>query len=224
MEKEKQQLIQSFRIPAIACLLLWLIHTVQYLRGWEWGFLGVYPREISGLIGILTGPLIHGSWDHLINNSFPLLILGAGIFYFFRNIAWQVLIVSYLSPGFATWVAARPSFHIGISGVIYSLAFFVFFSGVFRKDVKSITLSLLTAFWYGSMVWGVLPGKQGISWEGHLFGAMTGIALAFYFRKAGPPKKKYSWEDEPESSPYDIIEPWNYKENMPPPEGFSYPD
>lgn len=224
MTKEKQQLIRSIRYPVILTLFLWLIHVVQFATGWDWAFLGVFPRESSGLLGILTGPLIHGSWEHLINNSLPLLILGASVFYFFKKIAWQVVFISYITPGLATWIAARPSFHIGISGVVYALAFFIFFSGVFRKDIRSMTLSLLVAFWYGSMIWGVFPGQQGISWEGHLFGALTGLALAFNFRKAGPPKKTYPWQTEPDSSPYDIIEPWNYKENLPPPDGFKYPE
>ena len=96
------------------------------------------------------------------------------------------------------WIAARNGNHIGFSGVIYALAAFIFFSGVFRKHFRLMSLSLVVVFLYGSMVWGVLPIQPGISWEGHLFGALAGVILAFYYRGEGPQRPKYSWELEEE--------------------------
>ena len=102
--------------------------------------------------------------------------------------------------------------------MVYALAFFLFFSGVFRREARSLVLALVVAFFYGSMVWGIFPGEPNVSWESHLFGAVAGIILAAYFRQQGPPKKTYSWENEPEESPYDEVSPWNYESLYPPPD------
>ena len=91
--------------------------------------------------------------------------------------------------------------------------------------MKAMAISLVVAFLYGGVVWGLLPVQPGVSWESHLFGAIAGVIIAFYYRKSGPKDKKYEWEDEPdEDSPYDTFAPWNYKNLFPPPEGFSYPN
>lgn len=98
--------------------------------------------------------------------------------------------------GFWLWVAARPSYHLGASGLIYGLGSFVFFSGIIRKHTRLITLSMLVVFLYGGMVWGIFPIKEGISWEGHLYGAIAGIILAYFFKDKGLQRKVYSWEIE----------------------------
>ena len=97
--------------------------------------------------------------------------------------------------GLLVWLFARESYHIGASGLVYGFAAFLFFSGLFRKDKRSIALSLLIVFLYGGMVWGVLPTDPKISFESHLFGALTGIVCAFLFRKNDPPPV-YEWEEE----------------------------
>jgi hypothetical protein len=100
--------------------------------------------------------------------------------------------------------------------VVYGLAGFLFFSGVFRREPRSIALSLVIAFFYGGMVWGVLPGQEGISWESHLFGLLAGAVVAFFLRKQDlPERKKYAWEDEPESDPMDDYADWNYQKTWP---------
>ena len=98
------------------------------------------------------------------------------------------------------WVAAREAYHIGASGIIYGFVSFLFFSGIFKKYPRLLTVSLLVVFMYGSMVWGVFPTTKPISWEGHLFGSIAGLALAIYFRKEGPKRKIYDWELEDEEN------------------------
>jgi len=154
----------------------------------------------------------------------PLLILSVGIFYFYWEIAWKAFAYIYLITGIWVWVAARPSYHIGASGVIYGLAFFLFFSGIFRKDPRSLALSLLVSFLYGSMVWGVLPIKEGMSWESHLFGALAGTFIAYWLRKEGPQPPPSPWEDEAPDTSSDQYASWNYRNLYPPPEGFTYPE
>ncbi len=221
----KNRLYISLVFPALCLLLLWSVEGMERLADWDLSWLGIFPRSIKGLVGILTAPLIHGGWEHLVANSTPFFFLSAGLIYFYRPIAPKVLVLIYLLSGLWVWVAGRQVWHIGLSGVIYGLAFFLFFSGVFRKNMQSLALSLIVVLFYGSMVWGILPIKPGTSWESHLFGAIAGILTAFHFRRAelSIPTKKYEWEKEPEWA-YDSIEVWNYRRTLPPPEGFSYPD
>ena len=157
---------------------------------------GIYPQKISGLKGIIFSPFIHGSVEHLYNNTIPLAILTAALFYFYRNIALRVLLIGILVSGFFTWAIGRPSYHIGASGVIYLLASFIFFKGIFTKHYRLVALSLIVVFIYGSMLWYIFPVKDGISWEGHLGGFLTGLALAFFMKSDIPPPKKYEWEHE----------------------------
>ncbi|MBP6680470.1 MAG: rhomboid family intramembrane serine protease [Saprospiraceae bacterium] len=146
--------------------------------------LGVFPREVDGLPGILTGPLIHGSWEHLFSNSVSFIMLGAVLFWFYPRIALRSIIWLYLLSGFGIWISGQPfSYHIGASGIVYGMVSLVFWSGVFRRNVKSIVLALIILVMYAGFFEGIVPGKEGISWEGHLSGAIAGILLAFVYRR-----------------------------------------
>lgn len=203
-----RQLNSKFRfllIPLSFPFLLWFIH-------FFWGLidiypykLGVLPRHFSGLIGIITSPLIHSGYSHLISNTIPLAVMGLGIFYFYPKAAYKVFAFVYFCTGILVWLFAREVYHIGASGIVYAFVAYLFFSGIFRRDNKSITLSLIVVFLYGGLVWGVLPGLEGISWESHLFGAITGIIAAFIFRKSDP-IKQYDWEDEESDVPAKELE------------------
>ncbi len=142
----------------------------------------------------MFSPFIHGGISHLYHNSIPLFILSAALFYFYRPIAFKVLGYGILLSGFLTWCIGRPSYHIGASGLIYVLASFIFFKGVFAKHYRLVALSMLVVFLYGSMVWDVLPLKEGVSWEGHLSGLITGLLFALIFRKQIAQPKRYVWE------------------------------
>lgn len=155
---------------------------------------GVYPRTIHGLIGIITYPFIHANWPHLFNNSTAIFILGSMLFYFYRPVALKSLLWIYLMSGLWLWIGGRESYHIGASGVIYGLFGFLFVSGLLRKHLKLMALSLLVVFLYGSLVWGILPIDHSMSFEGHLFGLIAGVLIALVYRKQGPQKPKYSWE------------------------------
>ena len=193
--------------------LLWIIHFFHVYYNLNLSSFGVYPRNIQGLYGVIFAPLIHSKSDihHLVNNSLPFLILGWTLFFFYKPIAWRILIYSWIFTGIFVWLSGREAYHIGISGVLYSLLFFIFFSGVFRKDVRLLTVTLMVVFIYGSMVWGIFPYDWTISFESHLFGALTGIALAYSYRKekASFERQKTQWEIEEELG----IEPPDF-ENM----------
>jgi membrane associated rhomboid family serine protease len=198
LSSEKQKFYRSLLYPLLFIIFLWFIQIASQLFKLDLVFLGVLPRTIHGLIGIVTAPLIHAGYSHLLSNSIPLFILAASILYFYPNAALKVFVITYFVTEILVWLFARQSFHIGISGQVYGFLGFLFFSGVFRKDNRSIGLALLVTFLYGGLVWGVLPGMKGISWESHLFGGLVGIACAFIFRKSDP-YLKYDWEAEEDS-------------------------
>lgn len=157
----------------------------------------LYPRTFSGLLGILTAPLLHSGFSHLIGNTVPLLLLGYLLFTNYKEIAGKVFWLVYLTNGLLLWLFARDAFHLGASGVVYGIAFFLFFSGFLRKIPRLTMLSFLLIFLYGSMVWGVFPFDPEVSWEAHLYGALAGIIFAFILRKQGPQPVNY-WKEEEE--------------------------
>lgn len=191
--KEKQLKLIIF--PLSFLILLWLIQFAQYLFLLKLVKYGLLPQTTKGLTGIFTAPLIHSGFNHIISNSIPLLFLGSGIFYFYKEAAYKVFFMVYFIPGILVWFLGRESFHIGSSGLVYGYVTFLFFSGLIRRDNRSIALALIVTFLYGSLIWGVLPLSREISWEYHLFGALTGIYAAIIFRKSDP-IKKYDWEEE----------------------------
>ena len=132
--------------------------------------------------GIITAPLIHGDWNHLVSNTLPLLALGLLIFVFYKKVALKSFALIYLLTGIAVWLFGRNVFHIGASGVVYGLVSFVFWSGIFRRNVKSIVLALIILIMYSGYFLGVVPGQEGISWESHLLGALAGILVAYIFK------------------------------------------
>ena len=197
-----EQARASFRLAVKLALcfvvLLWVIQLLNWGLGLELGRFGVRPREFTGLPGILAAPLLHGGFAHLIANSLPLLVLGAGMLYLYPGSALKVIPAIYLGPGAVVWLfAVSATVHAGASGLVYGLFSFIFVSGLIRRDRRAIAASLLVCFLYGTMVWGVLPIKSGVSWETHLTAALIGFALAIVLRRLDlPPRKRYSWEDE----------------------------
>lgn len=182
--------------PLLFVLLIWAIFWFEIRFGFDFTNFGVYPQRFSGLRGVIFSPFIHSGIEHLYHNSIPLFVLSAALFYFYKSIAWRVLVFGILLSGLLTWIIGRPAYHIGASGLIYVLVSFLFFKGIIAKHYRLIALSLLVVFLYGSMVWYVMPIKEGMSWEGHLSGMIVGIVFALYFRKNLPQPKKYYWEQE----------------------------
>lgn len=182
-----------WKIPLFFVSLIWVVYFVEYFFDFDFFYLGIFPRDINGLKGIFFSPFIHGSAQHLFSNSLPLFVLLAATIYFYRKIALRVILFGTLFLGLLTWLIARPSYHIGASGVIYLLASFIFFSGIFRKSLRLVAISLAVAFWYGGMIWYILPLKEEMSWEGHLSGFISGLLFAYWFRDTGLKKQEYQF-------------------------------
>lgn len=221
MNKDKKTFYRALLVGGGFTLAIWLVFLVEWMAGLDFGGFGIRPRSFFGLGGIITGPFIHGDFAHIQSNSPPLLVLTMGLFYFYKEISWKTLLYIWIFTGIWVWAGARDASHIGASGVVFGLAAFIFFSGVFRRDGRAIALSLVVAFYYGGMFWGVLPMDPAVSFESHLFGALSGTILAWWFRKqAQVPRKKYSWEDEPDSDVGDERAIWNYQKKVIPPREF----
>jgi membrane associated rhomboid family serine protease len=196
-ERARANFRLAFRIALGFVALIWLIDIVNWALDLELQRFGVRPRQFAGLPGILLAPLLHGGPVHLIANSLPLLVLGTGMLYLYPNSALKVLPAVYLGPGIAVWLFGAGGVHVGSSGLVYGLVIYVFVAGLIRLDRRAIAASLLVSFLYGSLVWGVLPIRPGVSWETHLAAALIGLALAIALRRLDiPPRKRYSWEDE----------------------------
>ncbi|MFC2137196.1 rhomboid family intramembrane serine protease [Bacteroidota bacterium] len=203
---EKQRFIHSIIFPSLFIIILWIIKIFEYEFNWDLHTLGVYPRKIFGLIGILTSPFIHGSFEHLFNNSTALFVLTLAVFYFYRPIQYKVFFLVFIISGIWVWFGGRSAYHIGASGIVYGLASFIFFSGVIRNDVRLMSISFIVVFLYGSMVWGIFPIKHTISWESHMLGSIAGLILAVYYRRYGPQPIKFSWEVDDEIIENEISE------------------
>ncbi|MFA8433156.1 MAG: rhomboid family intramembrane serine protease [Marinifilaceae bacterium] len=204
---ERLRLKHSLIFPLAFLGLIWLI------KIFEWGFeldlttLGIFPLHLKGLPGILTAPLVHKDFEHLMANSTPFLVLSWGIFYFYRPLAYRIFILSYLMSNVLVWASAREAWHIGASGLVYAFASFLFFSGILRRYFRLMALSFTVVFLYGGMFWGIFPILKDVSWEGHLMGGFSGLALAIIYRKDGPQRPKSKWiEEDDDSIPEEI---WN---------------
>jgi membrane associated rhomboid family serine protease len=195
MDAENRRLLKSFFLPVLFGILILNIRLIESLTSIDLTFLGIFPRRVSGLIGVITAPLIHSGFNHLYSNFFPLIIMGAAVIYFYPKTSGRVIPMIYLFTNILVWLFARPAYHIGASGLVYGLASFLFFSGVIRRDVRAITVALLVVFLYGGLVWGIFPIDQKISYESHFYGSSVGFILSFVFRKSDP-YKKYDWEEE----------------------------
>lgn len=199
------RLIKSIFISLAFPAILWIVYIASLVANINLDWMGILPRNLLGVLGIVTGPVVHANFSHLLSNTFPLIILGWAIFYFYPKVSYKAFLVVYILTGVFVWLFARQVYHIGASGIVYGFVSFLFFSGIFRKDNKSIAIALIIIFLYGGIVWGVLPGQKGISWESHLFGGIAGVIAAFIFKNVDPPKR-YDWEDEENDFDVDDLE------------------
>jgi membrane associated rhomboid family serine protease len=221
---EKHRFIAAVTFPTLFVALLWLIKIIELVFGFSLSHFGILPLKASGLIGILTAPMIHGSVAHLSANTLPVWVLSVMLFYFYRPIAWKVFVFIWLITGIWVWFLGRESYHIGVSGIIYGLASFLFFSGLIRRDNRLLAIAFLVAFLYGSLVWGLFPElfpEKHISWESHLMGLLSGFVLALFYKDEGPKRRRYSWDFEDEDDEDDDDENAYWK--IPPPKPKSDP-
>lgn len=220
IKAEKSKMFHTFFFPLLFIFILWMVKFSEIVFDYPLYNLGVYPRHLKGIIGVFTSPLIHADFGHLLSNSIPLFVLGSGLFYYYRTVAYKIFFMILFATGFWVWVSARPSYHIGASGVVYGLATFMFVSGAVKKNMSLAAFSLVVVFLYGNLIWGVLPVMPHISWESHLMGAIAGVVMALYYKNLGPQKTTYMWETETEDEvqepfiPIEIIDATSVEEPL----------
>ena len=186
IDHDRRRLLTALWPPALVLAFMWVVLAFDMVYHLGLARFGILPRTLIGLRGIVFSPFIHGGINHLISNSAPLLVLGWLTVYFYPKATGRVVLVSWFVTGLWVWAMGRESYHIGASGMVYSLAGFLFFSGLFRRRIALMAVSLIVVFLYGSMVWGVLPLEPGVSWESHLFGGLVGILMAWWYRAVPP--------------------------------------
>jgi membrane associated rhomboid family serine protease len=187
---------RSVGIPLMLTLVIWLIYWIEVRFFLDLAFLGVRPRTLQGLVGVVASPFVHGSLNHLWGNSLPLLVLSFTLLYVYGRKGANVLFLGWLITGFMTWLIAYQGRHIGASGVIYFLALYLFVNGIRDRHYRSVAISFLVVFLYGSLIWYVLPIVKGMSWEGHLSGAMTGVLMAIFKPLRFERSEQYPWEHD----------------------------
>lgn len=189
----------AMRLTAGFIAVMWAVFLFDAVAGLDLARFGLRPRDGVGLLGLATTPLLHAHVAHIASNTVPLFIGGVAILFLYPNSALKALPVMYVGSAAVAWVFARPNIHIGASGLVYAILAFVFVSGVLKRDLRSVGVSLMIWFLYGSMLWGILPVNSSSSWELHASGMIIGVILAFVFRHQDrPPVKRYDWEWEEE--------------------------
>ncbi len=195
-EMEKRIFFHSLLFSGAFVMAFWIVKIIEYTMGISLVRFGIFPHHLKGLPGILFAPFIHANFDHLISNSIPFFILLFALIYFYRRISYRIFFLLYFLANLSVWLAGREAWHIGASGVVYAMASFHFVSGVIRNDVRLLTLSVMVVFLYGGLIWGLFPINPEVSWEGHLWGSVSGVVLAVYYRKYIIRRDKFEWEEE----------------------------
>lgn len=166
-------------VPVVVLLaLMWVTETVDQVAPVSLDQFGIRPRDPGHLQGIVLSPFLHLGFSHLLSNTVVLLVLGSLLALTTRHL-WSVTVGVVLLSGLGVWVFGGPgTVHIGASGVVYGYAAFLAVYGFVARRLGQALVGVLVVLVYGSMIWGVLPVQQGVSWQAHLFGAVAGVLLA----------------------------------------------
>ena len=181
-EQDRLRFKRAFYGSAALVGLLLVIFIAQ--SHFDWRPFAVYPRNVSGLLGIVTAPLLHGSWEHLAANSVAILVLGTLAGSVYPRATARALPLIWLGSGIGAWWWGYPgTFHLGASGLTHGLMFLVFVLGVLRRDKPAMAAGLIAIFFYGSKLLTILSREPGVSWQSHLGGSIAGLLAAFLFRR-----------------------------------------
>ncbi len=171
-------LMQRFRPVVLLLLAIWATFAVQFFTGDLLLALGLEPRTLRGIDGVLFSPFLHGSFTHLLSNSAGLAMLGGLVSVHRPHTFLTVSLFVAVLGGAATWLFGRSAVHIGASGMIFGYLGYLLMRGWVERTPKSVLIAAVVAIFYGGLIWGVLPTRSGVSWEAHLFGFLAGVLAA----------------------------------------------
>ncbi|MGI9621193.1 MAG: rhomboid family intramembrane serine protease [Acidimicrobiales bacterium] len=189
----------------IALALMWAIEALDhyalddYLQGW-----GIHPRQADGLTGIITTPFLHVDWGHLAGNTVPLAVMGGLVAARGLRYWASVTLTIIIGGGFATWLVAGGTNHIGASGIVFGYFGALLGAAWFERRPAALGGALLTIFLYGTIVTGFVP-QPNLSWEGHLFGFLAGVIAS---RVWAEPREQRDPDDPGDVQPWELDEPW----------------
>ena len=214
--KQNKRLSQSILYSVFGISILWCLKSAEILFGWNLSFMGLVPLDAGGMLGILTAPLVHGSLEHIFNNTFAILILSSFLYYGYPKSWFKVLSLVWVLSGVGVWLFARQANHIGASGLTHGLFFFLFVASIFRRDKSSVAIMMISFLLYGGMTMSIFPREEGISFEYHFFGALAGVIAALLWRDSDPKpvEKRYEWEERGSVDDNDFGDEWRVDEEI----------
>lgn len=190
-------LITIFFIPTLVSLLIFIFFILEKGLDLNFNKAGIYPRKIEYLWTIFSHIFVHANWSHLFNNIISLEVLGCFLFYFYRPGNFTIYVFLWVCSGLILWIIGRENRHIGVSGLIYAIASFLFISGLIHRHIPLIAIALIVTLFYGNIIWHIFPWQANdpVSWEGHLSGLISGVFASIIFRKSGPQKPEVIWDE-----------------------------
>ena len=176
-------MLERFKWLFVLLGVIWAVQVLNLLSGYSLnGWFGLLPRSFGGLDGILLMPFLHGSIMHAVSNTFAIIALGGLMAVTARHVVLPVSALIIAAGGFGVWMFGKTAIHVGASGLIFGWFAYLLARGFVEKSLVTVLVAAGVALFYGSMIWGVLPGQPGVSWEAHLFGAAAGVLASFVFR------------------------------------------
>lgn len=180
---------RALPVPLLLVCVMWAVEIVDVVLPQQLDVYGIRPLDREGLVGIAAAPFLHAGFAHLIANTGAFIVLGVLVAALSRR-PWTVTVGVALISGIGVWLVGVPgTVHVGASGLVYGYAAFLVAWGVLTRRVVSILVAVAVVLLYGGLVWGVLPTQSGVSWQGHLFGAVGGVVVAYWLSRRQEPAR-----------------------------------
>ena len=178
--------MSELKIPHAAYLvvLMWALHVIQVLIPGDFMSLGIHPRSLAGLLGIVVAPWLHGGWWHLLGNSLPFLFLGAMIQLKSTETFWEVTLLIAVMAGVGTWLFGSSGSHVGASSLVLGYFSFIIADAWFRRSTGSFVIAFMALVAYGGLIFVLLDMRVHISWSGHVFGILAGVVVAKLYARS----------------------------------------